>query len=160
MRDPRLTAALLRNRQRLALERLTTVATSLLPSPFSVVDAVESAELDRVLRADFARHSAAGSGTLQLTDNDEAFAQTLREYFAERGAVHYSALLANWTDAGAIVFTGDHLARHALELVRFDGDTLYGCMRGGPEVFSADISEVDGQLVYELFSFNRNTLVQ
>jgi hypothetical protein len=148
-----LAGRLIGNRQRLAIERLTRLAQSLLPPTVGVVDAVQSAELARELQLQFKSRRPREAGNLLVTESKGTFAAMVKQYFSERADVTFHAFLAHWEDAGGLILSGADLAEHAVQLLSFDGDGLYGCISDKAEMFSLDFTLSEGTEIYELFFF-------
>jgi hypothetical protein len=152
-RHSELGARLMRNRQRLSVERLTTLAQPFLSRALAVVDAVESIDLAPELRSQLKLRRPRAAGNLLVTENGSTFAATVEKYFSDRAGRTFHAFLAHWGDAGALILDGSDLAKHGVPLLRLDGDTLYGCTSDRTEGFALDLTVTGAGVIFVLFSF-------
>lgn len=154
MRSPELQAALMRNRQRLALDRLGVEASWILDSMTRVAAADMSHQWDEMIRRELAVRRPRVEGDLVVTHEESELETRIRSFFTARSTVDFYVFLSQWPEAGALEIRGDTLALLAMKLLRFDADGVYGCDTRLSEVFSLDRTlERDGQIVWELFRF-------
>jgi hypothetical protein len=154
MRSPQLEAALVKNRKRLALERLRAEASWVLDSIQQTAAAGVSRELDLVIRRELAVRRPRADGYLLVTREQSQFENEMRSFFAVRSTTDFSVFLCHWSDAGALELRGDTLAHLSLNLLLFDGDAVYGCDAARSEVFSIDRTiETDDRVLWEFFHF-------
>ena len=145
---------LLRNRQRLAIERFVKEAANLLSQGVQFADAVASASLGAEVRGALSARRPEANGRLLITTDGGQFVEVVRAYFEAHAGLSWYVLATHWTDAGAFIASSAELAKSAFDLLNLDGDTLYGCSFDRSRIFALDRTVEKQNSTFELFGFS------
>jgi len=154
----RLRDSLLRNKQRIAIQKLRRDAGAILPETVEFRDAVASRKLNEKVLDQLHERRPSERGELLITRDEAKFKKTIGNYFAARSDLWFDVFLARWVETGALTASGADLSGRVFDLLSFDGDSVYGSASDGGEVFLLDRTLGDEGVVLELFFFASTTL--
>jgi hypothetical protein len=156
-RSVQLEESLLRNRQRVAAQKLRSPLKTILSELVQFADPMFSKLVDSTIKGKLAQRRSQRNGDLVITRNPDEFKAAINDYFDERRALTFLVFLWRWSEAGALKLLGSNIATGASQLLCLDGDSVYGCTADETQVFSLDRTVDDGgTAIFELFYFIRS----